>query len=139
MNKRTVLLINGVLLLWFFLDMTGLRIGEGLLVSRAFREDGVFFVIYVLLLVLFFFKDKTGRYILSAWLFLWFSTQFASHWYFTLFGPSDDKMSYFSDTVKLIPSSEIYIPDLYHSVLHLLIVVAFVAVMRYQPPLSTRR
>jgi len=132
MKKRTVIFINGVLLFWFFLDMIGLRIGDRLIVSRAFREDGVFFIIYLVLFVLFVYRERSGRFMLSAWLFLWFASQFFSHWYVTIFGPADEKIGYFSDTVKIISSSEIYIPDLYHSVLHLLIVAAFITVVAYQ-------
>ncbi|MGM0435757.1 MAG: hypothetical protein ACQEQA_01760 [Bacillota bacterium] len=139
MNKRTVLLINAALLTWFFLDMTGLRIGDRLIVSRAYKEDGVFFIIYVLLVCLFVFKDRIGSLILTVWLFLWFSTQFASHWYVTVFGPSEDKIDYFSDTVKIIHSNELYIPDLYHVVLHLMIAWAFIAGLHYHLSLKARK
>lgn len=118
-----------LLLFWFFLDMIGVSIDGNVLVSRAFKEDGLFFAIYAILLFAFLVRSKIGYYLLTVWLFLWFITQFFSHWYYTIFGPSDHKMSYFSDTIKLIDSSNIYIPDLYHIILHLLILASFISMI----------
>ena len=133
MKRRTVLGINGLLLGWFFLDMTGLRVADRLIVSSAYRDDGIFFIVFLLVIALFVFREGLGRYVLSVWLFLWFSTQFASHWVFTLFGPAEQKNAYFSGTMKLIKSSDVYIPDLYHIVLHILIMASFVFVVCYRP------
>jgi hypothetical protein len=133
LKKRTVLVVNGGLLFWFFLDMTGLRIADRLIVSSAYKEDGVFFILYVMVFGLFLFRETIGRYVLLGWLFMWFATQFASHWAFTIFGPAEEKMAYFSDTMKLFFSNDVYIPDLYHVVLHFLIVLTFVTLMLYKP------
>lgn len=131
MKRNVVIAVNLVLLVWFFLDMTGLDVGGRLLVSRAYREDGVFFLIYLVLFGLFLFKGRMGGYLLLGWLTMWFLTQFASHWVYTIFGPSAEKMAYFSETIKLIPSTDIYIPDLYHIVLHVLILVAWSSVWHH--------
>jgi len=64
-----------------------------------------------------------------GWLFMWLLTQFFSHWYYTIFGPSEGKINYFADTIKLIPSSNTYIPDLYHIILHVLILVSLMCVL----------
>ena len=50
------------------------------------------------------------------------------HWYYTIFGASEKKLKGYNDcfknTVRLIPASEIrLIPDLYHMILHLLILL----------------
>lgn len=131
MKRNVVIAVNLVLLVWFFLDMTGLDVGGRLLVSRAYREDGVFFLIYLVLFSLFLFKGRMGGYLLLGWLTMWFLTQFTSHWVYTIFGPSEDKMAYFSETIKFIPSTDIYIPDLYHIVLHVLILLAWSSVWHY--------
>lgn len=131
MNKKKVYGFNLVLLFWFFLDMTGFSLYGRTLVSQAFREDGVFFLIFSILLVVFVFKERIGGYLLVGWLAMWFITQFVSHWVFTIFGSGEDKIQYFSDTVKLIPSPDIYIPDLYHIVLHILILLSIFSVTRY--------
>ncbi|OPJ55865.1 hypothetical protein [Alkalithermobacter paradoxus] len=124
--RKLAIASNLILLIWFLLDMTGFSIGNSVLVTTAYREDGIFFCIYLIAFLLFIWKYGFWKYILIAWLALWFTTQFYFHWWVTLFGPWEDKMNFFSHTIKLIPSSQIYIPDLYHIVLHLLILVALI-------------
>lgn len=126
MNKRVCFLSNLILILWFFLDMVGMNIGNSILVTRSYRDDGMFFLIYLILFVVFVMKERIGKYLLTGWLFMWFSTQFLSHWYFTIFGPSEGKINYFADTIKLVSLSDVYIPDLYHIVLHILILVSLI-------------
>lgn len=131
MSTKRVIAVNLVLLAWFFLDMTGMSVAGHTLVSRAFREDGIFFLVYLALFIVFLLKNQTGSLLLLVWLSMWFLTQFSSHWYHTLFGPHEDKIAYFRETVKLIPSESIYVPDLYHIVLHGLIVTALFAVVSH--------
>lgn len=126
MNKKICIVSNLCLLLWFFLDMIGMRIYGYILVTRSYKDDGIYFLIYIVLFIWYLFKEKRGKYLLTGWLSIWFITQFLSHWYFTIFGPSQGKMNYFADTIKLIPSTNIYIPDLYHIILHILILVALI-------------
>ena len=129
--KKLPVVTNLCLLLWFFLDMVGMNIGGNVLVTRSFRDDGIFFLIYLVLFISYIVKERTGKYLLTGWLFMWLLTQFFSHWYFTVFGPSEGKISYFAETIKLITSSEIYIPDLYHIVLQLLILIALISMLIY--------
>ncbi len=123
--KKITVLSNLVLLAWFFLDMVGLSFGNNILVTRSYKEDGIYFIIFAVSLILFILKEKVGKYILLIWLSLWLATQFYSHWYITIFGPWERIRTYFANTIKLIPTNNIYIPDLYHIVLHLLILVSF--------------
>lgn len=129
--KKLVLIFNCVLLGWFFLDMIGVDFGKSILVTKSYKEDGIFFIIFLIAILWFVKNDKIGKYILSLWLSMWFLAQFFSHWYFTIFGPHAGKIQYFKGTVRLIPSDVIYIPDLYHIVLHLLILVALFFTIRY--------
>lgn len=131
MNKKICVISNLCLLLWFFFDMIGVSIKGNVLVTRAFRTDGIFFLIFLILLIWYLYKEKTAKYFLSGWLFMWFIIQFLSHWYFTIFGPSEGKMNYFADTIKLIPSTNIYIPDLYHIILHILILLSLITMIIY--------
>ncbi|MCQ1529547.1 hypothetical protein [Lutispora saccharofermentans] len=131
MNKKICFVSNLCLLLWFFLDMVGMSINSHILVTRSYRDDAIFFVIFLVLFIWFIFKDKIEKYLLTAWLFMWFLTQFLAHWYFTILGPSQEKMNYFADTIKLISSSHIYIPDLYHIILHTLIFVSLINMIIY--------
>ena len=132
MKKKICNILLFVLLFWFFLDMVGLNIGGKVLVSRAYMDDGIFFIIYFLILLLYFYKNKIGYFFLISWLFLWFVTQFFSHWYYTIIG-STEKMSYFSETIKLFQSAEIYIADIYHIILHILILFSFVCLICKYP------
>jgi hypothetical protein len=124
-NKKITIISNSILLGWFFLDMVGVYFRNNILVTRAYKEDGIYFIIFAFTFLIFLIKDKLGKYMLFLWLFIWFVTQFYSHWYFTLFGPWEGRRRYFADTIKMIPSSNIYIPDLYHIVLHILILISF--------------
>ncbi|MDD6262512.1 MAG: hypothetical protein PUA83_05445 [Clostridiales bacterium] len=69
-----------------------------------------------------------GRWLLLGVLLFWFTVQFFCHWYYTVFGASEKKLKGYNDcfknTVRIIPASETkLIPDLYHMILHLLILL----------------
>lgn len=132
MNKKISIAANTCLLFWFALDMTGLYFEDRYLVTRSYAEDGIFFVIYAAAFALFMFKDKIGKIVLSIWLAMWFVTQFMSHWWFTIFGGGESKMQYFNGAIKIVESNDIYIPDLYHTVLHMLILAAFICTLFYR-------
>ena len=124
-NKLYVLIPSVILLLWFFLDMVGFNINGKPLVEEAFKDDFIFFAIYVIAIVSFVLIDKIGRWVLSGWLFMWFVTQFFSHWYLTITGTGLKKIDYFKNTIKLFENETRYIADLYHIILHILILVVF--------------
>jgi hypothetical protein len=63
MRKRYCIVAQIVLLLWFFLDMTGLYFGNKCLVTRSYKEDGIFFLIYLITVILFLTKENIGKYI----------------------------------------------------------------------------
>ena len=71
------------------------------------------------------------------WLAGWFVTQFLSHEWYTLFGRGfmgkmDKKIAYFSECIQLINVDGRYVPDVYHIVLHILIIIAFVVTLLYR-------
>ena len=55
MRKRYCIVAQIVLLLWFFLDMTGLYFGNKCLVTRSYKEDGICFLIYYVPRVVYYF------------------------------------------------------------------------------------
>jgi hypothetical protein len=130
-GKKITIITNVLLLVWFFLDMVGVSFGGKVLVTRSWKEDGIFFLLYITSFMWFIFKDKSGKIILTVFLTLWLSLQIYFHWYFTIFGPWKGKIQYFSGTIKLFKSDVIYLADLYHIVLHLLILLALVSMVRY--------
>jgi hypothetical protein len=129
--KKSVIISCFILLIWFFLDMTRLYFEDTYLVTQSFKDDWIFFVIYLVCFLIFIIKEKIGKYLLYAWLLMWFVTQFICHWYFTLTGGGLDKIEYFNGSIKIIDSSSRYYPDLYHVVLHVLILISFVLLNVY--------
>ncbi len=129
--KKIVIIFCSILLFWFFLDMTGLYFGDKYLVSQSFKDDWIFMLIYLVVFLLFIFNDKFGKYFLGSWLFMWLATQFYFHWYFTITGKGLNKIEYFKGSIKLINSETRYIPDLYHIVLHIFILVSLISVIFY--------
>lgn len=129
MSKRICIVANVWLAIWFFFDMTGLKIGSFNLVQSAWQDDGIFFTIFIALFVLFLVKDKYGKYPLTVWILLWLVTQFFSHWYYTIFGVTEKKLigynNYFANTYHIVPTSDsVLVPDLYHILLHVFIGIA---------------
>ena len=75
-----------------------------------------------------------GKWFLLGVLLFWFTVQFFCHWYYTIFGASEKKLKGYNDcfknTVHIIPASKTkLIPDLYHMILHLLILLNIVLVL----------
>ena len=131
LKNKILIIVHVGLLFWFFLDMVGVSIFGQTLVEEAFKEDGVFFVIYAILVGLYFYKPKVGYAFLISWLIMWWIIQFVSHWYYTIFGSGEGRIMYFADTIKLIQSTNHYIPDLYHIVVHILILIAFICTIKF--------
>lgn len=123
-----ILLVQVTLWIWFLGCTTTYRIGKHLLVEGMGVKSAEFVMLclYSIGLVSFYFIQPVGQWILLAVLMLWFIVQFFCHWYFTLFGASEKKIKgyneCFRDSVRIFPMSEKrLIPDLYHIVLHILI------------------
>lgn len=124
------------LLIWFFLDMTGLYFGENCLVTTSYKDDGIFFIIYFVIFLIFIFKEKIGKWLTAVWLSIWFLIQFLCHEWYTIFnsgimGSLEGKNQVFSETMKWLSIDGKYIPDLYHTILHLLIITALVSTLIY--------
>jgi hypothetical protein len=117
--------------------MFGFRIGDLIFVEAARNSiDGVWFLIFTGLFALFCIKDKYGKYPLSAFVLIWFVVQLTSHWYYTVFGASEEKIvgynEFFANTFRLLPvSGNRVVPDFYHIVLHILILFALLCLILY--------
>lgn len=138
MKKKYCIAANVALLLWFFLAMTGLYFGEKYLVTTSYKDEWLFMVIPLAALIVFIIKENIGKKLLTGWLSMWLITQFLSHEWYTIFGSGfmgdiEGKIQYFEGAIKLIESDTAYIPDLYHIVLHILILVALVTTLIYHP------
>jgi len=135
--KKLCIAANAALAVWFFLDMFGFSAGNFVLVEAAWKDiDGIWYLAYIGLFALFCLKDKIGKYALSGFLLMWLGIQFSSHWYYTIFGASETKIAgynkFFAATYRIIPASDnIIIPDLYHIVLHIFILLSLIFTALY--------
>lgn len=136
MHKKWCIIFQLVLLLWFFLDMTGFYLGDMCMVTRSYKEDGLFFLIYLLVVVLFIVKEKIGKWVAITWMAMWFAIQFISHEWYTIFnggfmGTLEGKIQYFSGTMQWLKIEGKYIPDIYHTFLHIFILCALISTIIY--------
>lgn len=134
--KKYCIISNIVLLCWYLLAMFGVYFGNNYLVTRSYKEEWVFMIIPMIAFIIFLYKEKIGKYILIVWLLLWFVTQFLSHEWYTIFGNgfmgnTEEKINYFKDAIKFFNSNTVYIPDAYHIILHILIIIALVTTIIY--------
>ena len=96
---------------------------EGVGIKSA---EFIMLCLFVIGVISFWIQPFWGKWFLLGVLVFWFAVQFFCHWYYTFFGASEKKLKGYNDcfknTVHIIPSSETkLIPDLYHIILHLLI------------------
>lgn len=125
-----IILIQAALWIWFLGCVTTYRLGKHLLVEGMGVKSAEFcaLCLYTMGLIAYHCFQPAGRWILLGILLLWFAVQFMCHWYFTIFGASERKLQgyndSFRDTVRLFPmSDERLVPDLYHILLHVLILL----------------
>lgn len=138
--KISYLITQVLLLAWFFLDMTGVYYTDGYLVTRSYKEDGIFFLIYLAAVVLFIIRDKIGKWAFLIWSVIWFITQFMNHELVTITGNnSEGKMRYFEGALKWLDIEGVYVPDVYHTVLHVLILAVIVVGVIYVMRSKKRR
>lgn len=131
-----VIIAQAVLWVWFIGCITTYRFGKILLVEGmgVRSAECVMLVLYALGLGAFHAYYPVGRWVLLAILLLWGAVQFRCHWYYTIFGASERKLQGYNDcfrgTLRLFPMSETrLVPDLYHIILHLLILINIIATL----------
>lgn len=124
------IICQAALWIWFLGCTITYRIGKHLLVEGVGMKSAEFIVLclYSLGLIAFHCFHPIGKWILFGILLLWFIVQFMFHWYFTIFGASEKKLQgyndCFRDSIRIFPmSDQRLIPDLYHIVLHILILI----------------
>lgn len=143
-KKRFSIIANIILLAWYFLSMIGFKLGNKYLVEGAFKEEWLFMLIPTITFLIYVFTPPIGKYVHLVWLFMWFITQFLSHEWYTIFGSgfmgkTEDKIKYFKDCIQVVSVSERYVPDLYHVILHVLIIIAFVSIVIIPNKLKNNR
>ena len=130
------ILAQMALLFWFFGCICTYKLGKCILVEGVGIKSAEFVMLclYGAGIVFFLCFPSIGKWYLLGVLILWFVVQFFCHWYYTLFGVSEKKLkgynACFKNTLHLIPASETkLIPDLYHMILHLLILLNIIFVI----------
>ena len=123
-----IVLVQIVLWIWFFGCIRTYRIGKYLLVEGMGIKSAEFVMLclYSIGLISFHLFQPAGKWILFAILVFWLVVQFFCHWYYTIFGTNESKLQGYNDcfrnTIHIFPISEKRIvPDLYHMILHILI------------------
>jgi hypothetical protein len=128
-SKKISLVVLIALALWFLLDMTGFAIGDSILVISCFVDepiDAVFFIIFIIAISLYAFKENVGKWLLGTVLALWIFIQ--GQMYFMSAERLANYNNYFSNTHHIIePSSDFLIKDTYHIVLDILIMLSIIA------------
>lgn len=136
MKKIYCIVVQIALLLWFFLDMTGLYFGDKCLVTRSYKEDGIFFIVYLITIIVFLIKENIGKWLVIGWTSMWLVIQFMCHEWYTIFGSGfmgtlEGKIECFSGTIQWLQIEGKYIPDVYHTILHILILCALTLTFIY--------
>lgn len=124
-----------VLWIWFFGCIKSYKTSKWIL-SKGVGIKSAEFVVLCLFttgVVLYHAVYPVGKWFLLFVLSCWIIVQFFCHWYFTIFGVSEKKLKGynegFSDTVRFIPASDTkLIPDFYHTILHILILINIVLI-----------
>ena len=131
--RIAIIVVSCLLWLWFLGCTFTWKFGKVLLVEGMGLKsiEFVALVLFTLGIGSFLLWEPIGKWVLFVELALWLIEQFFCHEYFTIFGSSSKKLrgynECFDGTVKLFPVSETrLIPDLYHIVLHLLILADLV-------------
>ena len=131
--RVAIIVVSCLLWLWFLGCTFTWKFGKVLLVEGMGLKSIEFaaLVLFTLGIGSFLLWEPIGKWVLFVELALWLIEQFFCHEYFTIFGSSSKKLrgynECFDGTVKLLPVSETrLIPDLYHIVLHLLILADLV-------------
>ncbi|MCR4902634.1 MAG: hypothetical protein K6A23_07240 [Butyrivibrio sp.] len=137
-NLSCIFTLQIALWIWFLGCVITWKFGKVLLVEGMGVKSAEFIMLcmYSVGAVLFYLLPSVGKWVLLIVLLLWIIVQFFCHWYFTIFGASQKKIDgynqCFEGTVRLFPVSEKrLIPDLYHIVLHILIVANIVGCIIY--------
>lgn len=131
--RVAIIVVSCLLWLWFLGCTFTWKFGKVMLVEGMGLKSIEFaaLVLFTLGIGSFLLWEPIGKWVLFVELALWLIEQFFCHEYFTIFGSSSKKLrgynECFDGTVKLFPVSETrLIPDLYHIVLHLLILADLV-------------
>ncbi|HKM33532.1 MAG TPA: hypothetical protein VJY54_02170 [Lachnospiraceae bacterium] len=130
------LIMQIILLVWFFGCIVSYKTKKKTLVDGVGIKSAEFFMLclYSAGIVTYYVIYDIGRWILLGVLVSWFVVQFFCHWCFTIFGASEKKLEgynkCFRNSVRIIPASETrLIPDLYHIVLHMIILTNIVLII----------
>lgn len=128
-SKKISLVALTALAIWFLLDMTGFAMKDFCLVVSCFVDepiDAVFFIIFIIAIFLYAFKENVGKWLLGAVLAIWAFVQ--GQKYFMSTERIINYNNYFSNTYHIIkPSSVFLIKDTYHIVLDILIMLSIIA------------
>jgi hypothetical protein len=127
--KKFTIIVFGLLLLWFTLDMSGLAFSDFILVESAVTSEPIdiaWYLIFIACFACFIWKEKVGKYAMPIFLIIWGFIQYPLYIFHTQEGLVRYN-NFFQDTHHIIaPSNTVLIKDTYHIVLDILILLSFV-------------
>ena len=122
-----------VLLIWFFGCIVTYRLGNVLLVEGMGIKSAEFgmLVVYAASILLRAVLPQVGNWFVLSVLVVWLVVQYFCHWHFMIFGATPEKIrgynQCFEGSLCIVPRrADRLIPDFYHIVLHVLIVLNLV-------------
>jgi len=134
MQKNISIILIGLLLLWFSLDITGFSAGKNIFVVSAIIDEPIdilWWFIFIICFISFIAKERIGKYAMFAFLLCWGFIQFPI-WFNQ---NSENILSYnnfFASTHHIIkPSNEQLIKDTYHIILDILILTGLINIIVY--------
>lgn len=130
--RKFAFISNAILLFWYFFAMVGVEFNDKYLVIGSVQDEWIFMVIPIVTFLMFLMTKRIGKVLHTMWLFMWIVTQFLSHEWYTIFGTGfmgsvEGKIEYFKNCIQFVNSNGRYIPDLYHIILHILIIISLIA------------
>ena len=126
----SLLILQICLLIWFFGCIVSYKTEKWTLVDGVGLKSAEFgmFAFYAIGILLYHLYRPVGKWFLLTVLAFWSIVQFFCHWFYTIWGASEKKLKGYNEcfrhTVRIIPASDTrLIPDFYHMVLHLLLIL----------------
>lgn len=134
--ELSIYVFSVLLWFWFLGCIVTYKIGRIYLVEGMGVKsyEFVMLTLFTVGFVMYILYESIGKWVLISILCFWIIIQFFCHWYYTIFGASDSKIlgynQCFENTIHLFPkSTSRIIPDFYHIILHLLIIIEIILII----------
>lgn len=136
--RMAIYILMVLLLVWFSGCIVSYKTKKWALVNGIGVKsvEFIWWLIHLTCCLSFIFFEPVGKWLLTSFVLLWFVIQLKCHWYYTIFGISEKGLKgynkNFENTIHIIPASDKrLIPDLYHIILHIILLLLSVLCIVY--------